>query len=297
MSLSGGRERPRREREARSREAGDGSMSVARLADRFWIQKGQFPGFSAAMNGLITPGGTSKYMTYRLTTVLPSFRALWTCPWPMSTNDSPARRGSGAGLVIAVVVGERPLSDGHEGGSGVRMPTREPVRLDRDLLEDRLGRIVDLDELQLTADPSLDLDVELLGERPAGKDRPVDRKVIGPHGLDPPRTNSTRHVVTIAAARVSLVRATRWMIPSVLLLSDAASLSAGCAVPLESAPLSSRGCDRRRPSSRSVRPPRSASRGRRRTCRSHRRRPVRHTRSGCCRATTFGARLRPPNER
>lgn len=36
------------------------------------------------MNGLVTSGGTSKYMTYRLTTSVPSFRALWTCPWPIS---------------------------------------------------------------------------------------------------------------------------------------------------------------------------------------------------------------------
>jgi hypothetical protein len=45
------------------------------------------------MNGLVTPGGTSTYMTYRLTTSVRSFRALWTCPWPMSTNDSPGPYG------------------------------------------------------------------------------------------------------------------------------------------------------------------------------------------------------------
>jgi hypothetical protein len=55
------------------------------------------------------------------------------------------------------------------------MPTRESTRLDRDLLEDRVGCVVDLDELQIARDPSLDLEIDVLGERLSGQDRPVDR--------------------------------------------------------------------------------------------------------------------------
>jgi hypothetical protein len=53
------------------------------------FQMGQLTGFGAASNGLVIPG-TSKDMAYRLTTSVPSLRALWTCPGRGSTNDSPA---------------------------------------------------------------------------------------------------------------------------------------------------------------------------------------------------------------
>jgi len=75
----------RQESEGNCRRGCDCTTSEARAAWRPPApyrsrQNGQNPGSSAGMNGLMTVAGTSKYVTYTVTTSVPSFLALWT--WP-----------------------------------------------------------------------------------------------------------------------------------------------------------------------------------------------------------------------
>lgn len=106
----------------------------------------QNPGFAAAMNGLATSGGTSKYVTYTFTGVAAVVPRAVDVALPHRRTSRPARTGTGAGRVLAIVVGESPFLHDHDRRPGMSVPARKPAWVDDHLLDDGVRGVVDLGE-------------------------------------------------------------------------------------------------------------------------------------------------------